>query len=108
MTTMPIDTQGYPVPTLGYLDGGAKTIAITNTSTRNAVAISAGVRVISVYATTACYIRLGDNTVTAANTDHYIPSGMYIDIAIGPDSRDRYIATLRVDTDGTFYISERF
>lgn len=107
MATMPLDTLGNPIPTLGYVDGGAKTIAITNTSARNASAISSGTRVITLYATVPCFIRLGDNTVTATASDHYFPAGVYYDVAIGPDTKDRYVAALRAEGDGTLYISER-
>ena len=107
MTTLPNDNLGRPIPALGYVDGGAKTIAITATSTRNTTPISAEIKVISLYATSPCYIRLGDNAVTASTTDHYIPADNYLDIAIGPETKDRYIAALRVSADGTLYISER-
>lgn len=107
MTTMPLDTLGNPVPTLGYVDGGAKTVAITSSSTRNASAIGAGTKVVSIYATAACFLRFGDISVTAAATDHYFPAGTYCDVAVGPDTKDRYIAAIRLDTDGMLYISER-
>lgn len=108
MTQMPTDTLGNPIPALGYVDGGAKTVALTVTSARNSTAISASTRVITLYATVACYLRFGDSTVTANNTDHFFPSGTYYDVAIGPDTKDRYVAAIRDGTtDGTLYISER-
>lgn len=107
MTSMPNDNLGRPLPTLGFADGGAKTIAITGSSTRNATPIASDVRVISLYATTACFLRFGDATVTASNTDHFLPGGVYLDVAVGPDTKDRYIAALRSSADGTLYVSER-
>ena len=107
MTTMPNDNLGRPIPTLGYVDGGAKTVAFTATSARNGTAISSDVRVVTLYATQPCYLRFGDNTSVATATDHYFPADTYYDVALGPDTKDRYIAALRVSVDGTLYISER-
>jgi hypothetical protein len=108
MATLPLDTQGNPIPALGYMDGGAKTVTIASTTNRTSSTFGTSTRVISVYATVACFIRLGTSTVNAAATDHYIPAGVYHDIAIGPSTKDRYLAAIRADgTDGTLYISER-
>lgn len=107
MTTMPLDTLGNPIPTLGYVDGGARTVPIGLVSARNTTAIGADTRVVTLFATSACFIRLGDVTVTAAATDHYFPAGVYYDVAIGPETKDRYIAALQVSATGTLYISER-
>lgn len=108
MTTLPLDSLGNPIPTLGYVDGGARTVALTASSARNASGISTGTRVVTLYATVPCFIRLGDNTVTATSTDHYFPADVYYDIAVGADSKDRFIAAIRAGaTDGTLYISER-
>lgn len=107
MTTMPNDNLGRPLPILGFADGGAKTIAIGATTTRNTTPIAGDVRVVSLYATTACFVRFGDATVTATASDHFLPGGVYLDVAVGPDTKDRYIATLRSSTDGTLYVSER-
>ncbi len=108
MSTLPLDASGYPIPTLGYLDGGARTLALTSTTARTSTPFSITTDIISVYATIDCFIRLGNNTVTAANTDHFIPGNMYQDIAITPNTKDRYISGIRAGSlDGTLYISER-
>ena len=106
MTQMPLDSLGSPIPALGYADGGAQHITITSSNTRS-TAFSSICRVISVFASTPAYIRLGDSTVTATTADHYLPAGIYLDIAVGPSTQDRYLAVLRADTDGTLHISER-
>lgn len=108
MSTLPLDTFGNPVPALGYLDGGARTLVLTTTSNRITTPFSNTTDVISIFSTIDCFIRLGTNTVTAANTDHFIPANMYQDIAVSPATKDRYIAGLRAGSlDGTLYISER-
>lgn len=108
MATLPIDNLGHPIPALGYVDGGARTVAIAATSTRTLTPFTPDTTVISVYATVPCFIRLGDNAVTSATTDHYIPASVYQDIAIGPATKDRYLAAIRAEpTSGTLYISER-
>jgi hypothetical protein len=108
MSTLPLDTSGYPVPTLGYLDGGARTLTLSATSNRTSTSFTTTTNVISIYSTIDCFIRLGSNTVTAANTDHFIPANMYQDIAITPATKDRHIAAIRAGAiDGTMYISER-
>jgi hypothetical protein len=107
MADMPIDQRGNPVPVLGYLDGGDFTLAISNTSARNATPFNAQTKVISIFATVPCFIRLGDNTVTATSGDHFIPDGTYLDIAVNGNTKDRHLAVIRTSTDGTLYVSER-
>jgi hypothetical protein len=107
MADMPLDQRGNPVPTLGYLDGGDFVLTVTATSARNSTPFNAQTRVISIYATVPCFIRLGNNTVTATTGDHFIPDGTYLDIAVGPNTKDRHLAVIRATSDGTLYISER-
>lgn len=107
MANMPLDVRGNPVPALGYLDGGDFVLAITTLSARNAAPFNTQTRVISVYATVPCFIRLGNNTVTATSGDHFIPDGTYLDIAVGPNTKDRHLAVIHASADGTLYISER-
>lgn len=108
MSVLPLDGAGYPIPTLGYVDGGARTVSIAATSNRTSTAFTATTDIISVCPTVDCFIRLGSNTVTAASTDHFLPANLYQDIAITPTTKDRYIAVIRAGTvDGTLYISER-
>ena len=108
MSILPIDGAGYPIPALGYLDGGARTVTVTSSSNRTSSTFATTTDVISVCATVDCFIRLGSNTVTAANTDHFLPANLYQDIAITPTTKDRYLAVIRAgSTDGTLYISER-
>jgi hypothetical protein len=54
-------------------------------------------------------LKFGDNTVTATATDHYFPSGLYYDFAIGGDKtlHTIHIAVLAEGADCTVYISEK-
>ena len=65
---------------------------------------------ISVYATVPMFIRLGDSTVTATTSDHYLPAEAYLDIAVGGGRATQYgyAAFIRASSDGTVYISEKF
>lgn len=111
MTTfLPTDQNSNVIPAMRLRSGGAQTVAATTSaSARNASAFNAGTRVISVYATSPVYMNFGDNTVTAATTDHYYPSGVYYDFAIGGDrvAQYGYLAVRAAEIDCTVYISEK-
>ncbi len=110
MTTLPLDSEQYPIPTLRLkVTGGAHTIAATATTARNTTAFDAGTRVVSLYATGPVYVRFGGASVTATTTDHFFPAGMYYDFAIGGGKVGLFtnVAVLRADTDCTVYVSEK-
>lgn len=100
---LPVDGNGNPVDILRLRTGGAQQIAFTNSSTRQSVAFAENRIAISVYATKDCFIKTGDNTATAANTDHFLPSGFYTTIALKGHT---HIAVIRSSENGTLYISE--
>ncbi len=108
-TILPTDENNNPIPALRLRDGGAHKINATGVSSRNAVAFSSETRVISVYATAGVFIRFGASNVTATNTDHYFPAGVYYDIAIGGEEAKQYthISVIRDMADGVLYISEK-
>lgn len=108
-TLLPTDQNNNPIPALRLKDGGAHQIAAGSTSARNSTAFDSGTQVVSIYATVPVYLRFGNASVTAATTDHYFPSGIYYDIAIGGDgsAHHTHLAVLRESSDGTVYISER-
>lgn len=110
VTLLPRDADDRAIPALRLRPGAAQTITVTGTSARNATAFNSETRVIGVYATVPVFVRLGDNTVTATNTDHYLPAETYMDIAIGGGVADQYnyAAFIRASSDGTVYISEKF
>ena len=108
-TFLPQDSNDNPIPALRLKSSGAHSIASSGSSARNSTAFSDDTRVISVYATTAVYINFGGASVTAANTDHYFPAGVYYDIALGGDGSGHYthMAVLAVGSNGTVYVSEK-
>lgn len=109
-TLMPTDDNNHPIPALRLKDGGAHSIAATATSARNSSGFGADTQVISICPTVAVYVKCGSSSVTATTSDHYIPAGLYYDIAIGGDGQKQttHIAVLRAEpTDGIVYISEK-
>ncbi len=107
---LPEDANGNPIPALSLKTGGAHQVAIDNvTSTRNAAAFDSKTDVISVYSSENCYIKFGDNSVTATTGDHFLPAGLYLDLAIGPNenAQNAYLAILSAEASGTVYISEK-
>lgn len=109
MTSLPLDNDKNPIPALRLRSGGAHTIAATATSARNTTVFNSATRVVSIYATGPVYLKFGDNTVTAAASDHFFPAGLYYDFAIGGGKvgQSTNVAVLRADTDCTVYVSEK-
>lgn len=107
MTKQPRDDGNEAIPVLGYRSGGAQHINITSSSRSAAFADST--RVISIYATEACYIALGNAAISASASDHFIPADTYLDISLGSDIDSRklhkYLAIS--GTGGIIHISER-
>jgi len=110
-TLLPKDADNNPIPALRLKDGGAHNVAIAASAANNTSAFDEGTKVVSLYATTACYIKFGDAGVTATSADHYFPAGVYYDIALGGGSgkgaHHDYISVLRAADDGTLFISEK-
>lgn len=109
-TRLPRDANNSPIPAVRLpASGGAHTVAIAAASARNTVAFTAGRALVSLYATVPCYVRFGGDDVVATTSDHYFPTGIYYDFAIGGDGVKQYthVAVLRVSTDGNLYISEK-
>lgn len=111
MTYLPLDDDQHPIPALRLkVMGGAHSIAATATSSRNTVAFATTTKVVSVYATGPVYLRFGGGAVTAVNTDHYFPAGLYYDFSIGGGGKIGQfsnVAVLRADTDCAVYVSEK-
>ncbi|MFC7334937.1 hypothetical protein [Rhodocista pekingensis] len=108
-TLMPLDADGRPLNVLRLRPGGAHTLMVGATSTRNAVAFDRGTRVVSLYATGPCFVSFGAADVVAGSADHYFPFGIYYDIAIA-DAHGQgatHIAAVRADTDCRLYVSEK-
>ncbi len=110
VTLLPRDADDRAIPALRLRPGAAQTVTVTATSARNTTSFNAETRVISVYATAPMFTRLGDGTVTATTSDHYLPAETYLDIAIGGGRTPQYgyMAFIRASSDGTVYVSEKF
>ena len=109
-TLLPQDLDNNPIPALRLKDNGAQSVAVSAVTAKNATAFDAETRVISLYADVAVFVAFGDASVSASASDHYIPSGLYYDVAIGSSrvGHNPYIAALSVDgSAGTLYISEK-
>lgn len=100
---LPVDGNGNPVDVLRLKQGGAQQIAFTGSSARQTTAFADDRIAISVYATKDCFIRTGTSSVTAANTDHFLPAGFYTTLALKGHT---HIAVISNGTNGTLYISE--
>ncbi|MCD8496983.1 MAG: hypothetical protein LRZ85_02200 [Alphaproteobacteria bacterium] len=110
MTSLPLDVNNNPIPALRLkTSGGAHAITVSGTSARNSTAFAAGTRVISLYATTDIYVRLGGASVAATSADHFFPANTYYDIALGGGETGHatHIAALQVSGGGTLYVSEK-
>jgi len=109
-TLLPVDTDNNPIQALRLRPGLAQSVTVTATSARNATALDAATRIIGIYATVPIFVRLGNSSVTATTSDHYIPADTYMDISVAGNSTQSYthIAAVRASSDGTLYISEKF
>ena len=107
-TSLPIDSQGNAIPALRPRPGHARELTITNTSTRIASPFASDTQIISLYATADAKFALGDNTVNAASSDHFLPAGQMLYVAIGNKMRLRasHLAVIATDGNGTLHISE--
>lgn len=110
-TLLPMDEDSNPIPVMRLLSGGAHTINATAASARNAAAFAAATKVVSLYATGPVYVKFGASGVTATNTDHYFPEGLYYDFAVsgggGKGAQSTHVAVLAAGSNCTVYISEK-
>lgn len=108
-TKLPLDVNDNPIPALRLRENGAHQITTSATSSRNTIAFDPTTRIVGLYATQDIYINFGNTTVSASNSDHFFPGGLYYDIALGGGSTAHYthIAVLQATTSGTLFISEK-
>ena len=109
MSKQPRDDSNDPIPVLSYRAGAAQQIT-TSASSQRSSAFSHATSVISIYCTADCHIEIGDSTVEATTSSHFIPASNYIDIAVKHDLNDdsqKHIAVIQASSSGTFHISER-
>jgi hypothetical protein len=109
-TLLPQDSDNNPIPAMRFRSGGAHSITVTSSSARNSTAFNEDTRVISVCTDIAMYVKFGTSSVTATSSDHYLPAGIYYDIAVGGGRSGHYthVAALRAGgADGVLKISEK-
>jgi len=110
-TLLPKDADNNTIPALRLRDGEAHALAVNSAAVRNITAFNEDTKVISLYSTVGVFLKFGDATVSATTADHYFPANTYYDIAITGGStkgpHNAYISALRLDEDGTLYISEK-
>ena len=105
-TLLPIDDNGNPIAILGFDYRGTQKVAVTATSTRNALPIASDIEVISIIATGACRFEVGDATVTADSlTSPFLYPGQYVDIPLR--AGERYVAFVRDGADCDAYVIGR-
>lgn len=109
MTTLPRDTDNNAIQALRLSPQRAHTITASDESSRNTIAFDSETRVVSLYATAPVFLNFGDATVTATDSDHYFPDGLYYDFAIGGGKTLHFthVAVLAVDGEAQVYISEK-
>lgn len=79
----------------------AQTFALSIASNR--IATDFTKKVIKIYSTVDCFYKLGNSTVTAVTTDHFLPAKTIEYIAVGSNMR---LAAILSSGTGTLYLSE--
>lgn len=109
MTSLPRDNDNNTIQALRLYPAGAHRINATASSARNSIPFNEDTRIVSIYATGPLYIKFGEENVTANTNDHYYPSGIYYDFAIGGDKTLHYthLAIVAAEADCFVYLSEK-
>lgn len=83
--------------------GNTHEVSFTGTSARNSTAFTSSK--IRIYATQACYIKFGDDTVTASSSDYdiYLPASLAVDLYTGGA---QHVAIIEDSSAGTAYINQ--
>lgn len=104
---MPQDRNSKPIPVLSLRRGaGAHQIEISATAESNVVPIVS--KVVSIYATAACFVEIGVADVEATSTSHFIPANTWLDLDMSDGTGDgTHISVISPDETGTLYVSER-
>lgn len=108
MTSMPLDNDSQPIPVLMLRPGFCKKVDFNATSDRTDSNFSADARVVQLTPTAPCYVAFGDETVVAADTDHYLAAGVPQVFSIRSPGYPvpLRVAALQVSESGTLYVSE--
>lgn len=109
-TILPKDDDNNPIPALRLRDGASHKVIATDASDNNTTAFNYDTKVVSVYATEDIYLEFGASNISAINTSHFFPAGIYYDFAINncKQAKDTHIAVLKAGANNaTVYISEK-
>ena len=104
---LPLDDNGRAIPILGFRFRGCQKVALGATSARNATAIDADTRIVTIATTGNCRFEVGDAAVTAdAGASPLLLANSYIDIPL--TESERYVAFVAEGgATGDAYIMER-
>ena len=111
MTSMPTDSDNNPIPALRLRPDAAHAIAAGTSAGRNTIPFDSKTKVVSVYTTQPVFLKFGDQNVQATSADHFYPTGIYYDFAIGGDKvgHATHLSAIRADTtDAVVYVSEKY
>lgn len=103
-TLLPRDAHNLPIQTMAPV--APDSVTIQSISTRTGADFTAGVKVVELRPTVACFVKFGDSSVTAVadGTDSFfLHAGERVTYHIGTNSR---LATIRQATDGTLFVTE--
>lgn len=94
------DSKGYPIQ--GALKPDvAHSVSVSGATARNSTDFTR--KIVRIYSTEDCFIKLGDATVEATANDHFLPKEVVDYISVGDAIR---LAAIQGSTGGTLYISE--
>lgn len=88
---------------MGVVNGSTHQLSVSGTTARTTTAFTN--TDIRIYCATACFVKFGDNTVTASTSsyDVYVPAGQPYDL----DTRGaQYVAVILASGSDTAYINE--
>lgn len=108
MTSMPLDNDSQPIPVLTLRTGGGHAITFSATSDRTQTDFAAGVRVVQLTPTSACFVAFGNASVVATGNDHYMPAGVpqVFSIMSSGFAVPTRVAAIQASAPGTLYVSE--
>lgn len=101
-TVLHKDVDNLPVQgALCPIPGSSQAVAVSGITARTSTAFT--YKMIRVLCSVPCYFRLGDSTVTAAVTDHYLPPNVIEYFTV---KEYTHIAAITAGAAGTLIVSE--
>jgi len=100
-TLLPRDAHNQAVQTLAPI--AADTIAIGATTAVKSADFTAGVKIVELRPTAACFIAFGDGAAAATANDFFLHAGERVTYHIRTNTR---VAVLQESSAGTLYLTE--